>query len=58
MPFLSLFDEATSRTEVIVTFLAMLELIRLKQFRFEQVNPLGDIQVFRKEVAERGIADI
>ncbi len=58
MPFLSLFDEATSRTEVIVTFLAMLELIRLKQFRFEQANPLGDIEVIRKEVAERGIADI
>ncbi len=49
--FSGLFDRASSRTEVIVTFLALLELIRLKQFRFEQVNPLGEIEVVRREVA-------
>ena len=58
MPFSSLFDSASSRTEVIVTFLAMLELIRLKQFRFEQQDPLGDIEIIRKEVVERGIAGV
>ncbi len=59
MPFTSLFDKASSRTEVIVTFLAMLELIRLKQFRFEQKDPLGDIEVIRREVTgNSGIADV
>jgi segregation and condensation protein A len=48
--FSSLFDKASSRTEVIVTFLALLELIRLKQFRFEQADPLGEIEVVRREV--------
>ncbi len=50
LTFSHLFDRATSRTEVIVTFLALLELIRLKQFRFEQKDPLGEIEVVRKEV--------
>lgn len=53
MNFSALFDRVTSRTEVIVTFLALLELIRLKQFRFEQKNPLGEIEVVRKDVVER-----
>lgn len=48
--FFHLFDEATSRTEVIVTFLALLELIRLKQFRFEQESVLGEIMVIRRPV--------
>lgn len=50
MNFSGLFDRVTSRTEVIVTFLALLELIRLKQFRFEQKDPLGEIEVVRKEI--------
>ncbi len=49
-PFTKMFTEATSRTEVIVTFLALLELIRLKQFRFEQTDVLGEIQVIRREL--------
>ena len=49
MTFGSLFDQATSRAEVIVTFLALLELIRLRQFRFEQKHPLGDIDVVRSQ---------
>ena len=58
LTFADLFDRASSRTEVIVTFLALLELIRLKQFRFEQKDPLGDIEVIRKEVPDRGISEI
>lgn len=53
MNFSQLFDLASSRTEVIVTFLALLELIRLKQFRFEQQDPLGEIQVYRKQLSDK-----
>ena len=49
LSFASMFEKVTSRTEVIVTFLALLELIRLKQFCFEQQDPLGDIEVIRRE---------
>jgi segregation and condensation protein A len=41
--FTELFSEATTRTEIIVTFLALLELIRLKQARAVQEEPFGDI---------------
>ena len=59
MTFSDLFDKASSRTEVIVTFLALLELIRLKQFRFEQKASLGEIEVVRREInAGGGTIDI
>jgi segregation and condensation protein A len=47
VPFLSLFTEATSRSEVIVTFLAMLELMKLHFLEVEQTNVLGEIVVLR-----------
>jgi segregation and condensation protein A len=47
VPFLSLFNEATSRSEVIVTFLAMLELMKLHFLEVEQTNVLGEIVVLR-----------
>ena len=53
MTFFSLFEEATSKNEVIVTFLALLELIRLKEFRFEQRELMGEISIER---CERGNA--
>ena len=43
--FSDLFEEATSRTEVVVTFLAMLELIRLKQLTFDQPEPFAEIEI-------------
>ena len=43
--FSSLFAEATSRTEVVVTFLAMLELIRLKIVQALQDSPFGEIEL-------------
>ena len=49
MTFFSLFEEATSKNEVIVTFLALLELIRLKEFRFEQPKLMGEIAIERCE---------
>ncbi len=45
--FSELFASATSRTEVVVTFLAMLELIRLKQLLITQPEPFDEIQLVR-----------
>jgi len=43
--FSALFANATSRTEVVVTFLAMLELIRLKQLVAIQDSTFGEIEL-------------
>ena len=43
--FSELFAEATSRTEVVVTFLAMLELIRLKQIVIAQTEEFSEIEL-------------
>jgi segregation and condensation protein A len=43
--FSELFDHAASRTEVIVTFLAVLELIRLKQLVVCQPEPFSEIEI-------------
>ena len=45
MKFSELFAEATSRTEVVVTFLAMLELIRLKQIVIAQTEEFSEIEI-------------
>lgn len=47
MKFSELFADATSRTEVVVTFLAMLELIRLKVLVALQPEEFGDIELGR-----------
>ena len=49
VPFLSLFAGATSRDEVIVTFVALLELMKLRQFRVTQDHLLGEITLYRNE---------
>jgi segregation and condensation protein A len=43
--FSDLFANAASRSEVICTFLALLELIRLKQLRIEQPEPFAEIEI-------------
>lgn len=43
--FSELFESAASRVEVIVTFLALLELIRLKQLRIEQPEAFAEIEI-------------
>jgi segregation and condensation protein A len=43
--FNDLFQAVVSRVEIVVTFLALLELIRLKQVRAIQADPLGDIEI-------------
>lgn len=45
MKFSELFESATSRTEVVVTFLAMLELIRLKVLAITQPEPFAEIEI-------------
>ena len=43
--FCELFGEIASRVEIVVTFLALLELIRLKQVRATQANPFDEIEI-------------
>ena len=43
--FSDLFGAAASRIEVVVTFLALLELIRLKQVRAIQKNVFEEIEI-------------
>ena len=43
--FSELFGEIASRVEIVVTFLALLELIRLKQVRATQPNPFDEIEI-------------
>jgi segregation and condensation protein A len=47
MKFEELFGEASSRSELVVTFLAILELIRMKQFRVRQEEQYGEIWLDR-----------
>jgi segregation and condensation protein A len=49
--FTELFESVTSRAEVVVTFLALLELIRLKQLTAVQREPFGEIEICRPAVA-------
>ena len=43
--FSDLFGEIVARVEIVVTFLALLELIRLKQVRAIQDNPFDEIEI-------------
>ena len=47
--FSALFVGAASKGEVIVTFLALLELMKLNYFRIQQDEMLGEIELFRNE---------
>lgn len=47
LEFLALFETLTTKAEMIVTFLALLELIRLKQVKVYQRGQFGPIRVFR-----------
>ncbi|CAN5221493.1 segregation/condensation protein A [soil metagenome] len=49
--FSALFEEATTRDEVIVTFVALLELMKIRQFRIEQESMLGEILLIRSELS-------
>jgi segregation and condensation protein A len=47
--FSELFASMASRVEVVVTFLALLELIRLRQIRATQANPFDEIEIAAAE---------
>ncbi len=47
--FTELFANAASRTEIVVTFLALLEMIRLKRIRIAQPDTFGEIQLERAD---------
>jgi segregation and condensation protein A len=47
LKFSELFEGVTSRSEVVVTFLALLELIRLRQVTASQREPFGEIEICR-----------
>ncbi len=47
LKFTEMFTEAASRGEIVVTFLALLELVRLKQLRCMQPEPFAEIEIQR-----------
>ena len=47
--FRELFSSATSREEILVTFLAMLELVRLQELKIYQSAAFGDILLYRNK---------
>jgi segregation and condensation protein A len=47
MLFSEVFGQASSRTEIVVTFLALLELIRLKRLKVRQDQAFGEIRVIK-----------
>ncbi|NOS70453.1 MAG: segregation/condensation protein A [Verrucomicrobia bacterium] len=49
--FSELFEDAMSRSEVVCTFLALLELIRLKQLVCAQSADFGEIEIKKREAA-------
>ena len=49
--FAELFESAASRSEVVCTFLALLELIRLKQLVCVQPEAFAEIEIRRVETA-------
>jgi segregation and condensation protein A len=54
--FSELFEGASSRSEVVVTFLALLELIRLKQLTAAQPEPFAEIEICRVLAQEVSVA--
>jgi segregation and condensation protein A len=46
--FLDLFEDVASRGEMIVTFLALLEMIRLKLIRVFQSGQMGPIRIYKR----------
>jgi segregation and condensation protein A len=57
--FEELFKTATTKAEVIVTFLALLELMKLNQFVVRQSELLGDIVIERRDAAHAAtLADL
>jgi segregation and condensation protein A len=56
LDFLELFAAQETKADMIVTFLALLELIRLKRIKVYQRGMFGPIRVFRPVGPETGVA--
>lgn len=56
--FSSLFDDASTRLLVIVTFLALLELVRMKLVRMFQGDLFGPIRISRTFLAGQGMDEV
>ena len=56
--FDELFQSATTKSEVIVTFLALLELMKLNQFVVRQSDLLGDIVIERRTLHAAAEAEV
>ena len=54
MTFSEMFAQAASRSEVVCTFLALLELIRMKQLVCLQAEPFAEIEVTRSQTESLG----
>jgi segregation and condensation protein A len=52
--FEDLFDDVSSKGDLIVTFLAILEMIRLKQIRVFQAGSFGPIRIYKAKAATAG----
>ena len=50
--FSSLFESSASRTEIVTTFLALLELIRLRQISAYQPEEFGEIEISRAIIVD------
>ncbi len=55
--FSELFADAASRSEVVCTFLALLELIRLKQLVCTQPEPFSEIEISRVQATPAPVAN-
>ncbi len=56
LPFVELLGSLSGRDEMIATFLALLELIRLRRIVAHQKTPLGEIWITRRDPAPEGAA--
>jgi segregation and condensation protein A len=57
LSFTLLLEECRSRLEIIVTFLALLELLKMSRLRAEQDSPFGEIWVEPSKESEAGAPD-
>ena len=57
MKFSELFEKAANRAEVVCTFLALLELIRLKQLACMQPEPFAEIEISQPVAQPERIAE-
>jgi len=56
--FFELFEEDTNRNEVITTFQALLELLKLQYVRAEQPQTYGDIEITLREDRSEDLGDL